>query len=112
MVRKISVKQGEAESQEFTILTNGSPVNVESAICTFVVLKDPLGSTGEGSNMVFSISNEYIRKSENIITVDLTETLTDQVPGTYYAELKVWFSATSVKKSKNITFIIEKSLTE
>jgi len=38
MVRKISVKQGEAEYQEFAVLTNGSPVNIESAICTFKVV--------------------------------------------------------------------------
>jgi len=103
MIRKISVKQGEAEYQEFAVLTNGSPVNIESAICTFKVVDSD-------DTELFTIENADISKSNNIATVPFSAMNTNNTPGNYTGELKVYLSSTSIKKSENISFTIEKSI--
>lgn len=107
----IKVKQGEARDVTFTIRDKATQavLNVaDPVILTYsgkIKLKD--------TNTVFSIANGDLDKTDaatGIVIANLTAAMLANV-SVVLTELKVWTSATNIKKSKTIVLEIERAIT-
>lgn len=105
----ITLKQGEGKTLQFTADDdNGNAVDISTATMTFTVKKSKSSSTIiiQKDHADFDMTDAAI----GIAKVPLSETDTDIAPYTYTGELKIFFNVNSVEKSKDIVFIIEKSI--
>ena len=101
---KIKIKQGEAKTITFTVTEDGSAVDLSAAQFNFQV-KDDKADTAmiDITTGAFGMTNA----ASGIINCPISSTDSDQIPGTYYGELKITFSASNIDKSNDIDFIIE-----
>jgi len=101
----ITVKQKEAKTITFTITSDGSAVDVSSAVLSFQVKEN------KDDAAVISKTDEDFDKtsaSSGIVTLNLSDTDLDLEAITYTAELKTVFEASvNIDKSVDIEFIVQ-----
>lgn len=109
MAGSLELKQGEAKPIEFTITSDGVPVDVSTGTFSLIV---KLNKTD--SSPLFSKSDGDFDKTNaanGVVTVNFSATDTDQTPrGDYILELTVVMSAYHIDKSVDFPFAIIRSL--
>ena len=110
---KITLKQGEAKTLTLTV-TDKDGAAVDLTDCTLFLAAKSHKTEAE---YVFSKEHsdfDLSQAAQGIVSVFLTGTDTNQVPGPYVGELKVSFPGTppaTVEKSGDLTVIIEAAVT-
>ena len=104
----ITLKQGEAKTIRFTVTDAGGVVNLVGTTLTFGVKKNKSDAVYviEKADAVFG----KVLAATGIVTVPLLATDTNQPQGEYVGELKIFFVATNIDKSSDITIIIEQAV--
>jgi len=110
MTTKITVKQGEAKNIKFTITVDGETPDLTDTIATFGVkaTKDDTEYT------LFKEDEDFDRSEEadGILRLNLDADDLTLTAGTYFAELKIWFSETSIDKSEDIKLKVVQAVIE
>jgi len=109
MVVTKTLKQGEGKNFKFTVTdSDGAVVDITTSTLTFTVKRKKSDSTAliEKLDAVFDKTDAV----NGIAKVNLDEDDTNLSPRQYIAELKVYFSASSVEKSQDIIIIIEQAV--
>ena len=105
----VTLKQGEAKALRFTVTDSDSDaIDCSSSICTFTVKTDKSSATNliQKEDASFDKTNA----ATGILLLPLNVTDTNQTPQEYIAELKIYLAVTSILKSVDITFIVQKSV--
>jgi hypothetical protein len=103
----IRIKRKEAKTLRFTCTTGGVAVNLSAATMSFMAKADK--SALDAAAIISKVHADFgvTSAASGIVTLALSATNTDFNPGTYYAELKSYFSADNIDKSADIKLIIE-----
>ncbi len=104
----ITMKQGEGKTLVFTVSDADGVIDVSSATLTYTIKikKSSVSYVLQKDHADFDVTNA----ATGIVKCTLSETDTDLSPRLYYSELKVWFSTTSVEKSRDILFNLERAI--
>lgn len=105
----IHVKRGEAKTVVFTITDkDGNAVDCNSTTVSFVV------EDRDDQSVVLTKDDASFDKTgaaNGILRLALSSTDLDQAPDEYTAELKIIFTASSIDKSVDIDFIVDRAIT-
>jgi hypothetical protein len=107
MTTTLRIKRKEAKTLRFTCTSSGVAVNLSAATMSFMVKSDKTAL--DAAAIISKVDADFGKTSaaSGIVTLPLSASNTDFAPGTYYGELKSYFSATNIDKSADIKFVIE-----
>ncbi|OGP69699.1 MAG: hypothetical protein A2Y80_02225 [Deltaproteobacteria bacterium RBG_13_58_19] len=112
-MNKQTLKQGEAKTLILTVTDgDGAPINLTGATLLLGVKKRKSDAAYSFSKL--DVSFDKTQADQGIITVFLTNTDTDQIPGPYVGELKVTFPGappSTIEKSADFHITVEQAIT-
>lgn len=104
----VEVKQHEAKTLKFTFTEDSAAKDMTGATFTFMVkfVKGDSSYTVEKADASFDKTSI----ASGIVYVTLTISDLDLAPGTYVAEIRAYFSDSSVDLSADITFVVKEAV--
>lgn len=107
----VELKQKEAKTLRFTCTNSlGVAANVSGATLSFLLKASKLDSDLNAKITKNDAAFDKTNAASGIVLLPLSATDLNLSAGTYYGEMKTYFSSANIDKSNDITVIIQESV--